>query len=279
MTVAATAARQQRGKRHAAAFIPATHSIARLGTTAIAASCRGARRPASAPILTGCGCPKSCCSRRPSRPSRPTIARFLARWPNVRGAGRGAARRYSESLGRARLLRARPQPPCLRPCRGRTRTAENFRKPKAELRALAGHRRLHRRGHRGDCLDAPATPVDGNIERVIARLYRGARRRCRRPSPRSRDWRAALTPAHRSGDFAQAAMDLGATICTPKRPACALCPWNDGCVARQRGDAESLPQRAPKREGALRRGAAFIALRADRYLLVRTRPERACSAA
>jgi A/G-specific adenine glycosylase len=69
-------------------------------------------------------------------------------------------------------------------------------------------------------------------------------------------------------------MDLGATICTPKRPACALCPWNDSCAAFARGDAETFPRRIPKREGALRRGAAFVARRADGYLLVRTRPAK-----
>jgi A/G-specific adenine glycosylase len=69
-------------------------------------------------------------------------------------------------------------------------------------------------------------------------------------------------------------MDLGATICSPKRPACALCPWNDACAAHARGEAELFPVRTPKREGALRRGAAFVARRADDYVLVRTRPTK-----
>ncbi len=69
-------------------------------------------------------------------------------------------------------------------------------------------------------------------------------------------------------------MDLGATICTPKSPACALCPWNEGCAAYARGDAETFPRRMPKREGALRRGAAFVARRADGMVLVRTRPAK-----
>ena len=117
-------------------------------------------------------------------------------------------------------------------------------------------------------------PVDGNIERVIARLYA-----VETPLPAAKPEIArlarALTPAHRSGDFAQAAMDLGATICTPKRPACALCPWNDGCAAHAARRCRDVCRGAlPKREGALRRGAAFVALRADGSLLVRTRPER-----
>ena len=69
-------------------------------------------------------------------------------------------------------------------------------------------------------------------------------------------------------------MDLGATICTPKRPACALCPWNESCVARERGDQETFPRKAPKREGKLRRGAAFVAVRADGRVLLRTRPDK-----
>jgi len=69
-------------------------------------------------------------------------------------------------------------------------------------------------------------------------------------------------------------MDLGATICTPKKPACFLCPWNDSCAAHARGEAETFPRRIPKREGALRRGAAFVVRRRDGFLLVRSRAPR-----
>jgi A/G-specific adenine glycosylase len=121
--------------------------------------------------------------------------------------------------------------------------------------------------------DQAATPVDGNIERVIARLYALAT-----PLPAGKAEIArharALTPAKRAGDFAQALMDLGATICTPKKPACALCPWNAPCVAHARGEAELFPPRPPKREAKLRRGAAFVARRADDCVLLRTRPAR-----
>lgn len=68
-------------------------------------------------------------------------------------------------------------------------------------------------------------------------------------------------------------MDLGATICTPKKPACALCPLMEGCAARLRGDAESFPRKAPKKTGALRRGAAFVVIRGDQ-VLVRSRPAK-----
>jgi A/G-specific adenine glycosylase len=69
-------------------------------------------------------------------------------------------------------------------------------------------------------------------------------------------------------------MDLGATICTPKKPACALCPWTDACAARVRGDAERFPVKAMKREGKLRRGAAFVLVRRDGMVLVRSRPPK-----
>jgi A/G-specific adenine glycosylase len=92
--------------------------------------------------------------------------------------------------------------------------------------------------------------------------------------PRLRELGRALTPQQRAGDFAQAMMDLGATICSPKKPACALCPWNENCAAFARGDAETFPRRTPKREGALRRGAAFVVCRADGYVLLRTRPTK-----
>jgi A/G-specific adenine glycosylase len=77
----------------------------------------------------------------------------------------------------------------------------------------------------------------------------------------------------RAGDSAQALMDLGSSTCTPKKPACALCPLNDDCAARIRGDQEIFPRKAAKKTGMLRRGAAFVVTRGDE-LLVRTRPEK-----
>ena len=118
--------------------------------------------------------------------------------------------------------------------------------------------------------DRHASPVDGNIERVIARLF-AVEDELPGAKPRVRALAVLLTPQLRAGDFAQAMMDLGATICTPKRPACAICPWVHACAARARGDQESFPRKQPKRTGELRRGAAFVALRADGRILLRTR--------
>jgi A/G-specific adenine glycosylase len=120
--------------------------------------------------------------------------------------------------------------------------------------------------------DARATPVDGNVERVVTRLF-ACEEELPAAKPVIRRLADSLTPDARTGDFAQALMDLGATICTPKKPACALCPWNAACVAFKRGDAESFPRKAAKPEGTLRRGAAFVAIRADGFVLTRVRPE------
>jgi A/G-specific adenine glycosylase len=121
--------------------------------------------------------------------------------------------------------------------------------------------------------DQAATPVDGNVERVVARLF-AVEAALPDAKPDIRRLAATLTPARRAGDFAQAMMDLGATICSPKQPACALCPWNEPCAARARGDAETFPRKAAKREGKLRRGAAFVVVRADGHVLLRTRPAK-----
>ena len=121
--------------------------------------------------------------------------------------------------------------------------------------------------------DRQAAVVDGNVERVMSRLFE-----IRTPLPEAkteiRSVLEKLVPADRPGDFAQAMMDLGATICTPKRPRCMLCPVRDDCRAILAGDPELLPVRAPKIEKPLRRGAAFVAVRSDGAILLRTRPDK-----
>ncbi len=110
------------------------------------------------------------------------------------------------------------------------------------------------------------------MERVVSRLFAveeplpGAR-------PVLRRFAETLVPQERPGDFAQAVMDLGATLCTPKRPACALCPWMRPCRARREGTQDTFPRKLKKVAGALRRGAAFVVQRAgDGAILLRTRP-------
>jgi A/G-specific adenine glycosylase len=115
--------------------------------------------------------------------------------------------------------------------------------------------------------------IDGNIERVIARLY-AVETELPAAKPEIRARAATLVPQRRAGDFTQAMMDLGAAICTPKKPACGICPWLDACIARARGDAETFPRKAPKVEGQMRHGASFVVIRADDHVLVRTRPTK-----
>lgn len=115
--------------------------------------------------------------------------------------------------------------------------------------------------------------VDGNVERVLSRLY-AVDEPLPKAKPVLRALAQALVPADRPGDFAQALMDLGATICTPRRPACALCPWASACRARAAGTQATYPHKAARRNGEGRRGAAFVIRRADGALLLRTRPAK-----
>jgi A/G-specific adenine glycosylase len=120
--------------------------------------------------------------------------------------------------------------------------------------------------------DEKQAAMDANAERVIARLYA-----VETPMPKAKTelhtLGSALVPA-RAGDFAQALMDLGSAICTPKRPACPNCPWFDDCKARKLGIQELLPVRAPKIARPLRRGAAFVARDRSGAVLLVKRPDK-----
>jgi A/G-specific adenine glycosylase len=118
----------------------------------------------------------------------------------------------------------------------------------------------------------PANVVDGNVERVIARLF-AVEAEMPTARPRLRDLAATLVAADRPGDYAQALMDLGATVCTPTQPKCLLCPWRPSCAAARRGDPESFPRRAPKAAKPRRHGAAFRLERGGDVFLVR-RPDK-----
>src|SRR5208282_999839 len=121
----------------------------------------------------------------------------------------------------------------------------------------------------------PAVPVDGNVERVTARLFA-----IETPLPAAKPAMhaaAAVLGADpdaiaRPSDFAQALFDLGATICTSTNPACALCPWRDPCAGRRAGIAAALPRRAPKPPRPLRHGAHFWLTDAAGNVLLRRRP-------
>ena len=117
-----------------------------------------------------------------------------------------------------------------------------------------------------------ATPVDGNFERVMARLFA-----VKDPLPRAklelRKLAESLTPDSRPGDHAQAVMDLGATVCTPRKPNCLICPWRAACAAHARGIADDLPRKAPKKYRQTRFGTAYWCINEKAEVLLRRRPQ------
>ena len=119
--------------------------------------------------------------------------------------------------------------------------------------------------------DRPETVVDGNVERVMARLFD-----IHIPLPKAKPaltaQAARLTPTERPGDYAQAVMDLGATLCTVRNPACGICPWRQPCLARANGTAADLPKKMPKKKKPTRFGIAYVARRIDGAYLVERRP-------
>ena len=201
----------------------------------------------------------------------PYFEKFLARWPDVDALGRASqddVLRMWAGLGyysRARNLHA---------CAVAVLRDHGGAFPDSEegLRKLPGIGRYTAAAIGAIAFDIRTMPVDGNIERVVSRLY-AVEEPLPQAKPRIEELAATLLGESRAGDSAQALMDLGSSICTPKKPACALCPLNDDCAARLRGDQEAFPRKAPKKTGTLRRGAAFIVTRGDE-LLVRTRPEK-----
>jgi len=201
----------------------------------------------------------------------PYYAKFLARWPTVAAL---AAAPLDDILkmwaGLGYYARARNLHACARAVV--ERHGGRFPATPDALQTLPGIGGYTSAAIAAIAFDRPAVPVDGNVERVVTRLFAldeelpGAK-------PAIKALAAEIAPPQRHGDFAQALMDLGATVCTPRKPACVLCPWQAPCVARRQGTQDLFPRKAPKRAGKPRRGAAFVVLRGDE-LLVRTRPAK-----
>jgi A/G-specific adenine glycosylase len=201
----------------------------------------------------------------------PYFQKFVARWPDVAALGHASlddVLRMWAGLGyysRARNLHA---------CAVAVTRDHGGVFPATEegLRALPGIGTYTAAAIAAIAFERRTMPVDGNIERVVSRLF-AVEEPLPQAKPRIQQLATTLLGETRAGCSAQALMDLGASICTPKKPACVLCPLSDGCVARAQGTQETFPRKAAKKTGALRRGAAFVIRRGDE-LLVRTRPAK-----
>lgn len=203
---------------------------------------------------------------------RPYFRAFVDKWPTV---GDLAAAPVDDVMkawaGLGYYSRARN----LKKCAEAIVTEHGGRFPDTEagLRTLPGIGPYTAAAISAIAFDRPSAVVDGNVERVVTR-YRAITTPLPEAKPEIGAFVASAVPQSRPGDFAQGMMDLGATICTPKRPACVLCPLRDGCRALRAGDPEFYPVKAAKKEKPRRVGAAFVAVRRDGAVLLRKRPEK-----
>ena len=203
---------------------------------------------------------------------RPYFERFTTRWPTLTAlAGAGLDDVLHAWQGLGYYARARNLHKCARAVAARP--GGHFPDSERELQELPGIGAYTAAAIAAIAFGKKATPVDGNVERVTARLYAFAR-----PLPQGKARLKALaiglTPGRRAGDFAQAMMDLGATVCTPADPDCARCPLGPECRAGRAGRAERYPVKAAKKRRPVRHGVAFWAVRGDGGVLLRRRPEK-----
>ena len=198
--------------------------------------------------------------------------RFTTRWPDVHAlAAADDADVMGEWAGLGYYARARNLLKCARVVSADL--GGEFPASHKELLKLPGVGPYTASAISSIAFDLPETVVDGNVERVMARLHD-----IHTPLPTAKpeliEQAAMLTPAQRPGDYAQAVMDLGATICTPRNPACGICPWRDPCAARKAGTAADLPKKEPKKPKPTRLGIVYIARRSDGALLLERRPDK-----
>ena len=203
----------------------------------------------------------------------PRYTRFLARFPDVQALADAGWEEVAEEwagLGyyaRARNLHAG----------AKALAAEGFPRTVEGLRAIPGIGPYTASAVAAIAFGQPVVPADGNVERVVARLLREET-----PLPAAKPGLTALaqgfmshaTARARPSDFAQALFDLGATICTPRNPACALCPFRDGCAAQAAGIQAELPRKTPKRARPTRHGVHFLLFDDTGAILVRRRPPK-----
>ncbi|HLH12210.1 MAG TPA: A/G-specific adenine glycosylase [Methylovirgula sp.] len=197
----------------------------------------------------------------------PYFNSFLRRWPNVTALAAAPLEAVLQQwAGLGYYSRARNLHACAKAIS--TEHGGVFPQTEAELRALPGIGPYTAAAIAAIAFNRRSVAVDGNITRVIARLY-ALEERLPALRARVKEKAAQLQSAERPGDFLQALMDLGATICTPRGPKCGVCPFGDDCLGR--AAPENWPRKAAKRVRPQRRGAAFF-LRRNGAVLLRTRP-------
>lgn len=201
----------------------------------------------------------------------PYFERFTTRWPTLADLAAAPAEDVLAAwAGLGYYSRARNLIACAATVM--REHGGHFPADEAALRALPGIGDYTAAAIAGIAFDIDAVPVDANIERVIARLFA-----IDTPLPAARSAiRVAarmLWPANGGGDFAQAMMDLGSSICTARSPRCLLCPLADHCLARVEGNPERLPVKPAKRTRPQRHGRAWWIEQDGRVWLVR-RPDK-----
>ncbi|WP_083240364.1 A/G-specific adenine glycosylase [Methyloceanibacter methanicus] len=202
----------------------------------------------------------------------PRFIDFLRRWPDVDALGKAALGDVLAAwAGLGYYARARNLHACARAVS--ETHGGRFPDTEAGLRALPGIGAYTAAAIAAIAFGRRASPVDGNIERVLARLF-AVEMPLPAAKPQIKALAERLTPAEHAGDFAQALMDLGAMVCTPRRPACGRCPVRPDCRGVAAGLADLLPYKAAKAERPTRRGAAFVAIREDGTVLLRERPPK-----
>lgn len=208
----------------------------------------------------------------------PYFLKFRERWPKVSQLAAASWEDVSAAwAGLGYYSRARSLHACAQAVAGRG----GFPQDRAGLEELPGVGPYTAAAVAAIAFGEKAAPVDGNIERVVSRVWaigsdgtdagwRGAKKVI---AAKAQEMFDALPKTQSAGDLAQALMDIGATVCTPRRPNCLICPLSKFCRARKAGEQERYPVKPEKRAQPVRHGGAFVVVRGDRVLLVRRPPK------